>query len=89
MAELVIDGATENLGVAVFEVIVELTECSNLSGADEGEVLRVEEHDEPLTGVRGVGDGLEVVFGLGSLNVVEVAALECGESELWELIADG
>ena len=48
VAEFVIGASTQHLGVAVFEVFVELAKGRNLGGADEGEVLRVEEHDLPL-----------------------------------------
>jgi hypothetical protein len=38
--ELVVDGRSEHLGVAVGEVLVEALELGDLGRADEGEVLR-------------------------------------------------
>ena len=89
VGELVVGGAAEDLGVAVLELVVELAECGDLGRADEGEVLRVEEDDLPLALVLVEADLLEVVLRLLGVGLVQVAALECGESELGELVADG
>ncbi len=62
--ELVVDGDAEHLGVAVGELAVEATELGDLGGADEGEVLRPEEHDAPLALVGLVVDRLERLVGV-------------------------
>ncbi len=89
VGELVVTGAAENDGVAVIELFVELAERGDLGRADEGEVLRVEEHDLPLADVRLVGDLLKVVIRRCSVSVAQVAALESGQIELGKLVTDG
>ena len=89
MRELVVDRAAEDLRVAVLEVLVELAEGGDLGGADKREVLRVEEDHAPLASVRLVGDGLEVVLGLLSVDLAQVAALQSGELEVGKLVSDG
>src|SRR5579863_8997522 len=48
MDELAVDRQTEKLRVAVAEVAVEGVEADDLGRADEGEVLRPGENDQPL-----------------------------------------
>ncbi len=71
MHELAVDADAEDLRIARFEFLVELAERGDLGRADEGEVLRPEEHDLPLSGKAIVGEGLE-----GSVEVVRDGAFE-------------
>ena len=87
---LVIDGNADNLAVAGFELVCELTEGCDLGGAHEGEVLRPEENDAPGVLVQTLGgDSGEVVFRLGCFDVSQLAGDNAGELVCGELIADG
>src|SRR4029077_8110811 len=61
MHVLAVDAHTEQLCIARPELLLELAEGGNLGRADEGEILRPEKHDFPLTGEAVVGEGLERV----------------------------
>lgn len=87
--ELVVDGCAKNLRVAVRELLVELAESGNLGGADEGEVLRPEEDDAPLSSVVVAGDSGEVIVRLLSVNLRKVATDHGGQVVRRELVADG
>jgi len=58
--------------VALIERLVELAEGGDLGRADEGEVLRPEEHDLPLAGLALVGNLLEASLGIGAHHRFEV-----------------
>ena len=89
VGELVIHGAAKNLGIAVLELLIQLAKRSDFGGADKGEVLRVEEHNQPLSWVGAAGNGLKVVLRLRCLNIMQVPTLQRGERELRECIANG
>ena len=57
--ELAVDRGAEHLRVAIRELAVLAAELRDLGRADEREVLRPEEHHEPLARVALVRDGLE------------------------------
>src|SRR5215212_4254255 len=59
-------------GVTLVERLVELAEGGDLGRADEGEVLRPEEHDLPFAGVALVGDLLEGRLRIGAHHRLEV-----------------
>jgi len=88
VCELVIDGATDDLGVTVLELLVELAKGCDLGGADEGEVLGVEEEYKPLPTEGVIGNLLKVILRLLGVDVVQVATLKCGELKLGELISN-
>ena len=88
VGELVVDGATEDLGIAIFELVIQLAECCDFGGAYESEVLRVEEDDAPLALIGLVVDLLEVVFGLVGVDLAQVSALQRGQFEIRELVTD-
>jgi len=50
LAELVVGGAAEHDGVAVGEILRQSRELGDLGWAYEGEILRIEEDDLPLSG---------------------------------------
>src|SRR4029077_1278581 len=77
MHEFAVDRGAINDGVTVVELGVELAERGNLSGADEGEVLRPEEQHFPLALVRFVGDALERLVRVDRNDGVEV---KCGKT---------
>ena len=69
--ELGIGAAAEDLRIPVGELAVHLAEGSDLSGADESEVLWPEEVNLPLAFVILVGDGLE--------GALDIAADGCSQ----------
>src|SRR6516165_3775709 len=77
---LTVDAHTEQLRIARAELALELAERGNLGGADEGKVLRPEEHHLPLTGEAFVGKGLERATG--------VVRYDAGECEFGETTTD-
>ena len=50
----------------------------DFGGANEGEILGVEEDNAPLALEAVAVDGLEVILGDLSVNVVKIASLKCG-----------
>jgi hypothetical protein len=84
--ELAVGGHAVEHRVAVLELAVQLAEGGDLGRADEGEVLRPEEDDLPLAGV-GVGGNL--LKGLAGAAEALGAALDGGEVEARENVADG
>ena len=78
VGELGVDGSTQNLAVAVEELIVQIAEGLDFGGANEGEILGVEEDNAPLALEAVAVDGLEVILGDLSVNVVKIASLKCG-----------
>ena len=78
VGELGVDGSTQNLAVAVEELIVQIAEGLDFGGANEGEVLGVEGDNAPLALEAVAVDGLEVILGDLSVNVVKIASLKCG-----------
>ena len=72
MDEFAVDARPQNLGVTSGEFLGLATEFGDLGRADEGEVLRPEEHDEPfaLVGrVRDVCESVRDVIGDGCLQI--------------------
>src|SRR3954470_132980 len=70
--ELAVGRSAENLGVAVGELAVQLAESGDLGRAHEGEVLRPEEHDQPLALERTVGELGERLLRIGGNDGLEV-----------------
>src|SRR6185312_2799461 len=57
--------------VAVLELAVQRAEAGDLGRADEGEILRPEEHDLPFARVRGVVEIAEGGFGVGRNDALQ------------------
>src|SRR5262249_39703852 len=74
--EVRVGARAEDLGVALMELAVLLSELGDLGGADEGEVHGPEEDDLPLAREVLVGDVLELLALLEAHRGLEV---ECGK----------
>src|SRR5580704_1480052 len=72
MHELRIGRDAVEHGVAIVELAVEPAEGGDLGRADEGEILRPEEHDLPFAGIALVGNVLEGGPGVGAHHRLEV-----------------
>ena len=77
--EFAVDRDTEDLGVAVLELVVQLAERRDLGRTHEGEVLGPEEHHAPFALVVVAGDGGEVVTGLLGVDLRQVATDQRGQ----------
>src|SRR5579859_3033744 len=80
MHVLAIDAHTVQLRITRAELLVELAEGGNLGRADEGEVLRPEEHHLPLAGGAVVAEGPK--------SVLRITRNDAGERERGEFLAN-
>ncbi len=81
MDEIAIGRRADQHGIAIREILFQAAVADDLGRADEGEILRPEEHDQPLTGIGFVGN-------LREIGLV-VRAGHGGQVEFREAIANG
>ena len=86
--ELAVHRNSEDLRVAVLELVIELAERGDFGWTHEGEVLRPEEHHPPLALVVVAGDRREVVAGLLGVDLGQVATDQRGQPVGGELVTD-
>lgn len=83
LAELVVGRAAQHHGVAVLEVLRQAGEFGDLSRADEGEVLRIEEDDLPLARKTCLAQRLERALSLFFLSLK--SGLHADHLKRWQL----